>query len=88
MCFLLRILIFIFLWGAVCNSIVQKILECGVKKSSGDRTASLFLSKKLGRWPHGFEYGALEVKCHLERLLFSDIISRTLIRYQVSFYFS
>ncbi|XP_052209737.1 DNA-directed RNA polymerase IV subunit 1 isoform X2 [Diospyros lotus] len=54
---------------------LKKVLECGVKKCSGDKTASLFLSKKLGRWAHGFEYAALEVQSHLERLLFSEIVS-------------
>ncbi|GFZ02157.1 nuclear RNA polymerase D1A [Actinidia rufa] len=43
------------------------------------RTASLFLSKKLERWTHGFEYGALEAQSHLERLLFSDIVSNATI---------
>lgn len=61
------------------NLIVQKVLECGVKKKSGDKTASLYLSKKLGRWTHGFEYAALEVQSHLERLLFSDIVSTSMI---------
>nr|URM60724.1 TCP family protein [Gymnema sylvestre] len=60
---------------------LKKVLECGVKKSSGDMTASLFLSKKLGRWHYGFEYGALEVKSHLERLLFSEIVSSTMISF-------
>ncbi|GFS33264.1 nuclear RNA polymerase D1A [Actinidia rufa] len=58
---------------------LKKVLECGVKKSTGDKTASLFLSKKLGRWTHGFEYAALEVQSHLERLLFSDIVSNVMI---------
>ncbi|XP_059661700.1 DNA-directed RNA polymerase IV subunit 1 [Cornus florida] len=58
---------------------LKKTLECGVKKISGDKTASLFLSKKLGRWTYGFEYGALEIQNHLERLLFSDIVSTVMI---------
>ncbi|XP_058221761.1 DNA-directed RNA polymerase IV subunit 1 isoform X2 [Rhododendron vialii] len=58
---------------------LKKVLECGVKKKSGDKTASLYLSKKLGRWTHGFEYAALEVQSHLERLLFSDIVSTSMI---------
>ncbi|PSR91523.1 DNA-directed RNA polymerase IV subunit like [Actinidia chinensis var. chinensis] len=58
---------------------LKKVLECGVKKSTGDKTASLFLSKKLGRWTHGFEYAALEVQSHLERLLLSDIVSNVMI---------
>ncbi|CAK9173084.1 unnamed protein product [Ilex paraguariensis] len=58
---------------------LKKVLECGVKNSRGDKTASLYLSRKLQRWTHGFEYGALEVKNHLERILFSDIVSTVMI---------
>ena len=58
--------------------VVQKVLECCVKKTS-DKTASLFCLKNSGRWTHGFEYAALEVQSHLERLLFSDIVSNVMI---------
>ncbi|KAI7738062.1 hypothetical protein M8C21_018051 [Ambrosia artemisiifolia] len=54
---------------------LKKVLECGVKKLSGNKTASLFLSQKLKRWNNGFEYGALDVKNHLEKLLFQDVVS-------------
>lgn len=40
---------------------------------------SLYLSEKLGRKRHGFEYGALEVKDHLEGIIFSDIVSTVMI---------
>ncbi|PHU28342.1 hypothetical protein BC332_00435 [Capsicum chinense] len=60
---------------------LKKILESGVGSRSGEKTASLFLSKNLERWPHGFEYGALEVKGHLERLLLSDVVSSVMICY-------
>ncbi|KAM3321886.1 DNA-directed RNA polymerase IV subunit 1-like [Capsicum chacoense] len=60
---------------------LKKILESGVGSRSGEKTASLFLSKNLERWPHGFEYGALEVKGHLERLLLSDVVSTVMICY-------
>lgn len=56
---------------------MQEILECGGNKVNN--SISLFLSKKLGRWAHGFEYGALEVKNHLERLKFVDIVSTVMI---------
>lgn len=62
---------------------LKKILDCGVKKSSGDKTASIFLCKKLGRQTHGFEYGALEVKDHLERLILKDIVSSSMISYSL-----
>ncbi|CAA3005588.1 DNA-directed RNA polymerase IV subunit 1 isoform X1 [Olea europaea subsp. europaea] len=58
---------------------LKKVLECGVKKSTGDKSASLFLSRRLGRWANGFEYGALEVKDQLERVLFSDVVSEVAI---------
>ncbi|XP_057977974.1 DNA-directed RNA polymerase IV subunit 1 isoform X2 [Malania oleifera] len=58
---------------------LKNVLECGLRKFSANQTASLFLSKKLGRWIYGFEYGALEVKNHLEKLLFSDIVSTVMI---------
>ncbi|KAK6158123.1 hypothetical protein DH2020_005437 [Rehmannia glutinosa] len=54
---------------------LKKVLDCGVKKSTGSKSASLILSGRLRRWANGFEYGALEVKDHLESLLFSDIVS-------------
>jgi len=58
---------------------MQKVLESGSRKSKGCRTASLYLSRKLRRLRYGFEYGALEVKNHLEKLLFSDIVSMVMI---------
>ncbi|KAK9071295.1 hypothetical protein SSX86_009863 [Deinandra increscens subsp. villosa] len=54
---------------------LKEVLECGVKKLSGNKTASLFLSQKLKRWNNGFEYGAIDVKNHLEKLLFKDVVS-------------
>lgn len=59
----------------------KKVLESGSRKSKGCRTASLYLSDKLRRLRYGFEYGALEVKNHLEKLLFSDIVSTVMIVY-------
>ncbi|XP_019055892.1 PREDICTED: DNA-directed RNA polymerase IV subunit 1 isoform X3 [Nelumbo nucifera] len=58
---------------------LKKVLECGQKNASADQTASLFLSKKLGRWICGFEYGATEVKNHLERVFFSDVVSTVMV---------
>ncbi|KAJ0049670.1 hypothetical protein Pint_16034 [Pistacia integerrima] len=60
---------------------LKNVLECGSKKINADQTMSLYLSKKLGKRRHGFEHGALEVKNHLECLLFSDIVSTVLIIY-------
>lgn len=61
------------------NLIMQKILECGVKKNTGSKSASLFLSRRLRRWTNGFEYGALEVKNHLECLPLSNVVSEVRI---------
>ncbi|VFQ69378.1 unnamed protein product [Cuscuta campestris] len=58
---------------------LKEVLESGARKSSCEKTASMYLSKMLGRWVYGFEYGALEVKNHLERLLFSDLVSEVMI---------
>ncbi|TMX01481.1 hypothetical protein EJD97_024444 [Solanum chilense] len=58
---------------------LKKILESGAGSRTGEKTASMFLSKRLGRWAHGFEYGALEVKGHLERLLLSEVVSTVMI---------
>ncbi|XWS48985.1 hypothetical protein CRYUN_Cryun13aG0124700 [Craigia yunnanensis] len=54
---------------------LKRVLECGSRRSNSDQTMTLFLSNKLGRRRHGLEYAALEVKNHLERLIFSDILS-------------
>ncbi|PKI53122.1 DNA-directed RNA polymerase IV subunit 1 isoform X2 [Punica granatum] len=58
---------------------LKNVLECGSKKSKPNQTMSLFLSKKLGKRRHGFEYGALEVQDYLERRFFSDIVSTVMI---------
>ncbi|XP_043718308.1 DNA-directed RNA polymerase IV subunit 1 [Telopea speciosissima] len=58
---------------------LKKVLECGPRKGMVDRTISLFLSNKLRRWNYGLEYGALEVKSHLEAVLFSDVVSTAMI---------
>ena len=55
------------------------MLECGSRKHKVNKTCSIFLSENLGRRMYGFEYGALEVKNRLERLLFSDIVSTVMI---------
>ncbi|KAF3974134.1 hypothetical protein CMV_002506 [Castanea mollissima] len=60
---------------------LKNILECGSRKHNSDTTWSIFFSGKLGRQTHGFEYGALEVKNHLERLIFSDIVSTVMITF-------
>ncbi|VFQ77049.1 unnamed protein product [Cuscuta campestris] len=58
---------------------LKKVLESGAKRNIGGKTASLYLSKKLVKYCNGYEYSAWEVKRHLERMLFSDIVSTVLI---------
>ncbi|KAK4486433.1 hypothetical protein RD792_009108 [Penstemon davidsonii] len=60
---------------------LKKVLECGVKKKTGLKSASLYLSRMLGRWVNGYEYGALEVKHHMESLVFSDVVSKVVISF-------
>ncbi|KAF5184989.1 Dna-directed rna polymerase iv subunit [Thalictrum thalictroides] len=60
---------------------LKKLLESSQKKKIVNRTVSLFLSKKLERWLYGFEYGALKVKSHLERVHFSDVVSTVTINF-------
>ncbi|XP_021754155.1 DNA-directed RNA polymerase IV subunit 1-like [Chenopodium quinoa] len=59
----------------------KKVMESGSRKAKGSRTVSLFLSQKLRRLRYGSEYGVLEIKNHLEKLLFSDIVSTVMILY-------
>lgn len=40
---------------------------------------SLYLSETLSKKKHGFEYGALDIKNHLEKLSFSEIVSTSMI---------
>ncbi|KAG6685152.1 hypothetical protein I3842_12G097800 [Carya illinoinensis] len=58
---------------------LKKVLESGTRKRSANKTMSIYLSEKLGRQRHGFEYGALEIKNLLERLIFSEIVSTVMI---------
>ncbi|XP_017700627.1 DNA-directed RNA polymerase IV subunit 1 isoform X1 [Phoenix dactylifera] len=60
---------------------LKKVLECGKSRASVDKSASIFLSKGLKKQRYGFEYGALEVKNHLDRVLFSDLVTTVLIFY-------
>ncbi|XP_021290958.1 DNA-directed RNA polymerase IV subunit 1 isoform X1 [Herrania umbratica] len=65
---------------------LKRVLECGSKKSNADQTMTLFLSNKLGRKRHGSENAALEVKNHLERLTFSDIVTTVSIIFSPQMY--
>lgn len=58
---------------------LKKVFDCGRKENSEDQSVSLFLSEKLRRWTYGFEYAAIEVKNHLERVLLSDVVTTVMI---------
>ena len=61
------------------QSVSQKVMESGSRRRKGSTTVSLFLSDRLRKLRYGYEYGALEVKNHLEKVLFSDIVSTVMI---------
>ena len=58
---------------------MQNVLECGSKKGLKEQTMSLYLSETLSKKKHGFEYGALDIKSHLEKLCFSEIVSTSMM---------
>nr|CAH66955.1 OSIGBa0147H17.3 [Oryza sativa] len=53
---------------------LQEVLKCHKGTNSLDHTGLLFLSKHLRKYRYGFEYASLEVKDHLERVDFSDMV--------------
>ncbi|XP_019094155.1 PREDICTED: DNA-directed RNA polymerase IV subunit 1-like [Camelina sativa] len=63
---------------------LKNTLECGSKKGQREQTVSLYLSETLSKKKHGFEYGALEIKNHLEKLSFSEIVSTSMIIFSPS----
>jgi hypothetical protein len=58
---------------------VQEVLKCHKGTNSLDHTGLLFLSKHLRKYRYGFEYASLEVKDHLERVDFSDMVDTVII---------
>uniref|UniRef100_A0A0E0M4C3 DNA-directed RNA polymerase subunit n=1 Tax=Oryza punctata TaxID=4537 RepID=A0A0E0M4C3_ORYPU len=53
---------------------LQEVLKCHKGTKSAVHTGLLFLSKHLRKYRYGFEYASLEVKDHLERVDFSDLV--------------
>uniref|UniRef100_A0A0E0B6C6 DNA-directed RNA polymerase n=1 Tax=Oryza glumipatula TaxID=40148 RepID=A0A0E0B6C6_9ORYZ len=53
---------------------LQEVLKCHKGTKSAVHTGLLFLSKYLKKYRYGFEYASLEVKDHLERVDFSDLV--------------
>ncbi|KAI3841938.1 hypothetical protein MKW92_049444 [Papaver armeniacum] len=58
---------------------LKKLLMSSKTKTAEVQNVTLFLSKKLKRLNYGSEYGAIAVKSHLEKVLFSEVISDTAI---------
>jgi hypothetical protein len=58
---------------------VQEVLKCHKGTKSAVHTGLLFLSKYLKKYRYGFEYASLEVKDHLERVDFSDLVDTVMI---------
>lgn len=60
---------------------LQEVLKCNKGTNSVDHFGLLFLSKNLKKYRYGFEYASLEVKDHLERVDFSDVVDTVMILY-------
>ncbi|XP_015696685.1 DNA-directed RNA polymerase IV subunit 1-like [Oryza brachyantha] len=60
---------------------LQEVLKCRKSTKSVDHTGLLFLSKHLRKYRYGFEYASLQVKDHLERVDFSDLVDAVMILY-------
>lgn len=58
---------------------MQEVLKCNKGTNSVDHFGLLFLSKNLKKYRYGFEYASLEVKDHLERVDFSDVVDTVMI---------
>uniref|UniRef100_A0A0D9W8E5 DNA-directed RNA polymerase n=1 Tax=Leersia perrieri TaxID=77586 RepID=A0A0D9W8E5_9ORYZ len=60
---------------------LQEVLKCHKGTNSLDHTGLLFLSKHLRKSRYGLEYASLQVKDHLERVDFSDLVDTVMILY-------
>jgi len=60
---------------------LQEVFKCHKATNSGDHVGLLFLSKHLKKYRYGLEYASLEVKNHLERVNFSDLVETVMIIY-------
>ncbi|XP_039826366.1 DNA-directed RNA polymerase IV subunit 1-like isoform X8 [Panicum virgatum] len=60
---------------------LQEVFKCHKGTNSGDHVGLLFLSKHLKKYRYGLEYASLEVKNHLERVNFSDLVEIVMIIY-------
>uniref|UniRef100_A0A0Q3PPN4 DNA-directed RNA polymerase n=1 Tax=Setaria italica TaxID=4555 RepID=A0A0Q3PPN4_SETIT len=60
---------------------LQEVFKCHKATNSGDHVGLLFLSKHLKKYRYSLEYASLEVKNHLERVNFSDLVETIMIIY-------
>ncbi|TVU35011.1 hypothetical protein EJB05_16875, partial [Eragrostis curvula] len=60
---------------------LQEIFKCHKATNSRDHVGLLFLSKSLKKFRFGLEYASLEVKNHLERVDFCDLVETIMILY-------
>jgi hypothetical protein len=58
---------------------VQEVFKCHKATNSRDHIGLLFLSRHLKKYRYGLEYASLEVKNHLERVNFSDLVETIMI---------
>ena len=58
---------------------MQEVFKCHKATNSGDHNGLLFLSRHLKKYRYGLEYASLEVKNHLERVNFSDLVETIMI---------
>lgn len=58
---------------------MQEVFKCHKASNSGDHVGLLFLSKNSKKYRYGVEYASLEVKNHLERVNFSDLVETIMI---------
>ncbi|XP_062184129.1 DNA-directed RNA polymerase IV subunit 1 isoform X2 [Phragmites australis] len=63
---------------------LQEVFKCHKATNSWDHVGLLFLSKHLKKYRYGLEYASLEVKNHLERVDFSDLVETIMILYDGS----
>lgn len=63
----------------MCEFSVQEVFKCHKATNSGDHIGLLFLSRHLKKYRYGLEYASLEVKNHLERVNFSDLVETIMI---------
>ncbi|KAL6882669.1 hypothetical protein ACP4OV_011359 [Aristida adscensionis] len=60
---------------------LQEVFKCCKATNPDNHVGLLFLSKNLKKYRYGLEYASLEIKNHLERVDFSDLVETIMILY-------